>query len=566
MGKYQETSIRSIVNKINDKYFLPEIQREFVWDKDKTKFEDKLYNLFDSILRGYPIGTMLFWEVKYKNLKEDNITVLKFIDNSSKEKVKILSNEVFKEKEILLVLDGQQRMTILNLAFNGVFEDTSTNGKRRRRRRYLYMNLLSEKDDEKEVNERVYEFKLIENEKDYFFEDGKLWWNIKKILSIDLDLVEETLNLTKEFNIEENKIISGNLTTLQKAVILQENIYFYKIDDSKSDDEALEIFVRVNSGGVTLTYSDILFSKIKQYWKKGETSMDASEEFNDFIKELNKTGFSFDNDFLLKTSLVLIDTQIAYKIKNFNQENVLKIKDNWESIKKSITLVIDLIKKLGITNKKQLRSNNALIPIIFYVYKNNIKEIDLSHQNFQIIKKYIYSVLLSGVFGGQTDTLLFETRKVIKENNGDLYPINEIFKVFSSKNRPIKKGEEIFDLIQEISYGSDKSRLIFNIIYGSSIGSNFQEDHIFSKAELLKLKKEKKLVNNIGNLQPLGGFTNNSKNNMKFEDWLKDPNRNSDYLDFNLIPYMENYSEDNFEEFIKLRQLLICNRVREFFD
>mgnify|MGYP001565125536 CR=1 FL=1 len=81
MGKYQDISISKLVKEINEKYFLPEIQREFVWDKDKSKFEDKLYDLFDSIMRGYPIGTLLFWDVKHLNLVEDNITVL----NSSQE-------------------------------------------------------------------------------------------------------------------------------------------------------------------------------------------------------------------------------------------------------------------------------------------------------------------------------------------------------------------------------------------------------------------------------------------------------------------------------------------------
>ena len=47
MGKYQDISINKLVKEINEKYFLPEIQREFVWDKDKSKFEDKLYDLFD---------------------------------------------------------------------------------------------------------------------------------------------------------------------------------------------------------------------------------------------------------------------------------------------------------------------------------------------------------------------------------------------------------------------------------------------------------------------------------------------------------------------------------------
>jgi hypothetical protein len=101
MGNYQDISISKLVKEINEKYFLPEIQREFVWDKDKSKFEDKLYDLFDSIMRGYPIGTFLFWDVKHKNLIEDNITVLKFLDNSNSENESV-DRDNFKERRLIL--------------------------------------------------------------------------------------------------------------------------------------------------------------------------------------------------------------------------------------------------------------------------------------------------------------------------------------------------------------------------------------------------------------------------------------------------------------------------------
>ena len=39
------------------KYLLPSIQRELVWGTDKIE------RLFDSLLRGYPIGSFLFWNV-----------------------------------------------------------------------------------------------------------------------------------------------------------------------------------------------------------------------------------------------------------------------------------------------------------------------------------------------------------------------------------------------------------------------------------------------------------------------------------------------------------------------
>src|SRR3989344_741732 len=187
MGKYQDISINKLVKEINEKYFLPEIQREFVWDKDKSKFEDKLYDLFDSIMRGYPIGTLLFWDVKHLNLVEDNITVLKFLDNSNKEN-EIVERDNFKHRPINLVLDGQQRMTILNLALRGVFEDEY---RKKKRKRNLYLNLLIELDDSKEVNERAYEFKILDSDKECFLEKNKLWWKVKQIIDEKFGIFKE---------------------------------------------------------------------------------------------------------------------------------------------------------------------------------------------------------------------------------------------------------------------------------------------------------------------------------------------------------------------------------------
>ena len=47
-------------------YALPAIQREFVWS------QEQICALFDSLMRGYPIGAFLFWEVKKKTLRRHN--------------------------------------------------------------------------------------------------------------------------------------------------------------------------------------------------------------------------------------------------------------------------------------------------------------------------------------------------------------------------------------------------------------------------------------------------------------------------------------------------------------
>ena len=62
MGQFRDVSIKNVIEELNHSYFLPDIQREFVWLNKAT--EKKIEQLFDSILRGYPIGSFLFWKLK----------------------------------------------------------------------------------------------------------------------------------------------------------------------------------------------------------------------------------------------------------------------------------------------------------------------------------------------------------------------------------------------------------------------------------------------------------------------------------------------------------------------
>lgn len=68
--RYQSESIALAISRMNLQYFLPAIQREFVWKPEQ------IVGLFDSIMRGYPISSFLFWE-----LRPENATNGKFISS-----------------------------------------------------------------------------------------------------------------------------------------------------------------------------------------------------------------------------------------------------------------------------------------------------------------------------------------------------------------------------------------------------------------------------------------------------------------------------------------------------
>jgi uncharacterized protein with ParB-like and HNH nuclease domain len=94
-------SIYELINEIdNGDIVLPAIQRDFVWDEDRIEL------LFDSMFRGYPVGIVLLWETYQQ------IQFRAFPRNHSPGGIHQFE-ENKKSKRIKLVLDGQQRLSIM---------------------------------------------------------------------------------------------------------------------------------------------------------------------------------------------------------------------------------------------------------------------------------------------------------------------------------------------------------------------------------------------------------------------------------------------------------------------
>ncbi|WP_131158270.1 DUF262 domain-containing protein [Helicobacter pylori] len=127
MGVFLDRSIKEVVDELNGRYFLPDIQREYEWLKNAD--EKKIEQLFDSILRGYPIGSFLFWKLQRKDIATSNeqdsdklnFQLYQFITNYDErkphnEKIRI---EQIRRDDLYIVLDGQQRLTSLYIGLKG---------------------------------------------------------------------------------------------------------------------------------------------------------------------------------------------------------------------------------------------------------------------------------------------------------------------------------------------------------------------------------------------------------------------------------------------------------------
>ena len=237
----QTETIRKFVKYLNNKeeqggYWLPNIQRPFVWK------EEQIERIYDSILREYPIGTLLIWKTK------SNIKRRKFIDNWYTD---LTLRDYYipqDDAQKMMVLDGQQRMQSLFIGLTGSYANKE-----------LYINILS--GDLVAPEDIKYDFKF-KKASDAEFPFIKF----KSLVMTDempRRIIESLKN--QHSQIEEGNIdrIYENIEVIREVFCTQENILFQLVDsidrpDKYSEDDIVEIFIRANSGGTQLGKSDLL--------------------------------------------------------------------------------------------------------------------------------------------------------------------------------------------------------------------------------------------------------------------------------------------------------------------
>src|SRR5437899_10825542 len=102
---YKAESLFTLIETVNKSLFLPHIQRPFVWD------EEQMLRLFDSLMRNYPIQTLLFWRTKGEIKARRFMEEIEWDPDLSDYYDSVVSQE---GTEKVFVLDGQQRLQTIN--------------------------------------------------------------------------------------------------------------------------------------------------------------------------------------------------------------------------------------------------------------------------------------------------------------------------------------------------------------------------------------------------------------------------------------------------------------------
>lgn len=575
MAFVKPISIKEAIDSLHKKkYLLPAIQREFVWDTYQIE------RLFDSLMRDYPISSFLFWEVEKENIK--NYQFYEFVreyherDNRHNPKANIDG-----ESGITAILDGQQRLTSLYIGLKGTYayklprkrwDNDSAFPKRK-----LCLNLIAPSKD----GDLQFDFQFL-TKKEYKQEDEThVWFAVGDILNLEKP-VEINKYLIKHglLKLDDDKAEFANdaLYKLWEVIHKNESINFF-LEKDESLDKVLNIFIRVNSGGTQLSYSDLLLSIATAQWKE----KDAREEITSFVDEVNAIGdgFNINKDFVLKNCLVLSGFKdIAFKVDNFNQKNMLAIERKWDDITEAIRSAVVLLSCLGY-HRDTLTSNNALIPIATYLFKigspANFSESSKYQNDREKIFKWLVMVLLKRTFSGQPDNVLRPIREVINSSETG-FPFDEIITKLKGGTKAISFDSDEIDNLLYYQYAQAYTYSVLAFIYPSfDFRNKFHQDHIFPKKLFTAKRLRKRGIddsdiefyldnyNYLANLQLLEGVPNQEKSGTDFDVWVKEKYPNSDdrkaYMKRNYIPDID-LSLENFKEFITEREKLIVSAFK----
>ena len=438
-------------------------------------------------------------------------------------------------------------------------------------KRKLYLNIVEPKTESSDK----FEIKFLTD--DECQNDGTHYWflvgdilNMKELGDV-MNYLMQNIVFSGVYSQEQGQFANNTLSQLFKVIHTQPSISYYKV---KSDelDKVLNIFIRVNSGGTVLSYSDLLLSIATAQWD----NLDAREEINDCVDYINAigSGFNVNKDFVLKSALVLTGfSDIAFKVDNFNKENMSKIENNWKTIKKALYQAFQLVSSFGF-NRDSLKANNAVIPIAYYLMKigmpDNFDTSTSATTNREKIKKWLIMSLLKRAFSGQPDNVLRPIRAIIEENGTKEFPIDEIISKLKGTSKTIVFTNDDIENLLEHQYGKGETLTVLMLLYPSlDFNNKFHIDHMYPKSVFTKkslIKKgvaEDKVqtyidhVNDLSNLQLLAAIPNIEKQNQDFADWFANTHKtDSDKIQYRTIHYIPDmeYSYANFELFLSERR------------
>jgi hypothetical protein len=527
-------TVGEILQGIHQKeYLLPAIQREFVWDADQVR------RLVDSLMRGYPIGSFLIWKVSHETASSyafyDFLTDYHARDHPYASRAVVPGG-----LGVLAVLDGQQRLTALNIGVYGSLAVkkkyawwSSTDAFPKKR---LYLNLLADADPD-ELGLR-YDLRFLTDEEAapaHSQLDG--WYPLARVMTIANSGPAMLAEVAARGVTDTGQATDAyqRLYDLYEAFRVIKPINYY-LETDQNPDKVLDIFVRVNSGGTTLSYSDLLLSMATNQWQH----RDAREEVRALVQQLNNGGpreFSFSKDVVLKTALLIADVDVRFRVSNFTQDNMKKVEAAWDQTRDSLLRAATLLDMFGYSSRT-LTADSVLLVLGYYLHRRGLGDSYLQStadagDRLTVQKWVTRSLVKRGIWGSGLDTLLTRLKRTIDEYGQNGFPVSDLERDMATLGKSLAFDPTEIDELLEMRYGGQRTFAVLSLLYpGLDLTKEFHEDHIFPRSRFTvkrltdqgiprsHIESYREVVDCLPNLQLLGGIPNIEKQAALPDKWL----------------------------------------------
>jgi hypothetical protein len=341
-----------------------------------------------------------------------------------------------------------------------------------------------------------------------------------------------------DHQLSASKFAFGSLDRLH-SVITRDLVINYFEEDDQDLEKVLDIFIRTNSGGTVLSYSDLLLSIATAQWSQ----LDARREIFEVVDELNSigsSGFEFSKDFVLKAGLMLADiASVGFRVENFNAQNMAKLEGSWPAIRSALTLAVHLAASFGFSGRT-LSADNSLLPIAYYLYQRKTGFAYLTSRAERADRDsvrgwLVRSLLKTGVWGSGLDTLLTAVRGVLRSAGGERFPVELIEDEMARRGKPLRFTSEELEDLTEVDYNDRRTVGVLSLLYPFlDLRNQFHVDHVFARSRFTPrlMKKDdvpqhqfgdlKDWSNRLPNLQLLQGSENVQKQAKMPLEWARE--------------------------------------------
>ncbi len=560
----ESISIFDALNKIKEnKYVIPAFQRQFVWDVSRIE------KLWDSILLDYPFSTFLFWHIDDSNTTWDTyfMSFLSSITFNSRNQADAGNNNyslsnINTNINDTAILDGQQRLTALYVSLYGDLYIRQKNARKKSKagivaKLFVELNKNKLTVDEEEYNSKKYDI-------GFNTKLGTLSptaFEIKKLIDPNIRDNEYRNRLFDGYisKVPDNsKEYAANILNKLYSKIYEEKLVRYTEIFGMNQDDALEMFVRFNSGGKALKKSEITMSILEAYWSQ------AKQEFG---KVLVKDFAGFGSDFIIRTALMLYGDVIKSTI---NKKLATQLKDNWNSFKNALKNLAAFLKSQNINISRFSNSWNVLLPIIYVIYFNPD-----TYQNYtNELRAYLIRAIFFGYFNAGTTAKLQQMKSDINSFNGVI-----TFDLLNQRSELAITQGKLDDLLM-----SEKgSRIAGEILYYLSkdwINSSlkYEQDHLHPEERFNENKpltvtfdewnKWRSIKNKLPNLQYFEGCSNAEKSNISLEDYVSQltSDQQKVFKKHALIKDDFPLEIEHFDDFYNKRSKLLIEKIKQLLN